>query len=64
MIEPFDLEAAWAGELVPVPEMAQWGLDSEPWVFVTDAEGRVAGKFQGITSEAEVGAAIAGVLDG
>jgi hypothetical protein len=62
VIEPFDLEAAWGGELVPVSAMAQWGLDSEPWVFVTDTDGRVAGKFQGITSEAEVGAVLEGVL--
>lgn len=64
VIEPFDLEAARGGELVPVPAMGEWGLDTEPWVFVTDEEGRVAGKFQGITSEAEVGAAIEGVLAG
>lgn len=64
VIEPFDLEAARGGQLVPVPAMSEWGLDTEPWVFVTDGSGRVAGKFQGITSQAEVGAAIRGVLDG
>ncbi len=64
VIEPFDLSEARQGRLVPMPVMAEWGLDSEPWVFVTDAEGRVAGKFQGITSEDEVSATLDLVLAG
>lgn len=62
VIEPFDLVEARSGNLVEMPEMAEWGLTSEPWVFVVDAEGRVAAKFQGITSEAEVGASIEQLL--
>ena len=64
VIEPFDLTKAGDGDLVPMPVMAEWGLDSEPWVFVTDAEGLVTARFQGITSETEVGAAIDQMLAG
>jgi hypothetical protein len=61
-VEPFDIPEARAGRLVEMPVMAEWGLTSEPWVFLIDAEGRVAGKFQGITSADEVGAALERVL--
>lgn len=48
-IEPYDLEKARSGEgLVPVPAMAEWRLDTEPWVFVIDRQGRIAAKFEGI----------------
>lgn len=54
-IEPFDLEVlANGGELEPVPALAEWGLFSEPWVFVIDAEGRVAAKFEGIVAADEL----------
>jgi hypothetical protein len=54
-IEPYDLhEARTNGRLVPVPALAEWGLMTEPWVFVLDAEGRVAAKFEGITDPSEV----------
>lgn len=54
-IEPYDLhEARTNGKLVPVPALAEWGLMTEPWVFVLDAEGRVAAKFEGITDPSEL----------
>ena len=34
--------------------MEEWGLSTEPWVFVVDAEGRVAAKFEGVLSEEEL----------
>ena len=43
-----------AGELVPVPAMAEWGLKTEPWVFVVDSEGRVVARFEGPLTFAEV----------
>lgn len=61
-IEPYRLDQARAGKLVPVPELEQWGLTTEPWVFVLDASGRVAAKFEGITSQEEVGAALERVV--
>lgn len=43
-------------ELVPAVE--EWGLPSEPWVFVVDAAGIVVGRFEGVVSEAEIAALI------
>jgi len=45
-IEPYLLDKARAGTLVPIPEMEQWSLTTEPWVFVVDADGKVAAKFE------------------
>lgn len=41
-------------ELIPVPAVVEWQLPSEPWVFVVDADGRVAASFEGFTSADEV----------
>jgi hypothetical protein len=38
--------------------MRQWGLASEPWVFLVGGDGRVKAKFEGSVSEAELAAAI------
>lgn len=57
-IEPFDVKQARAGKLVAVPAMDEWGLSTEPWVFVTDAEGRVAAKFEGPSTFEEVEAVL------
>jgi hypothetical protein len=38
--------------------MGQWGLASEPWVFLVGRDGRVQAKFEGSVSEAELAAAI------
>lgn len=53
-IEPYRLDEAREGRLVPIPEMQEWGLPSEPWIFVLDADGKVAAKYEGIMSEDEV----------
>ncbi len=39
-------------------ELAEWGLESEPWVFVLDGEGRVVGRFAGPVSPEELLAAL------
>ena len=57
-IEPFDIAEARGGRLVAVPQIAEWGLMTEPWVFVIDDSGRVVAKFEGITSLEEVSAAL------
>lgn len=49
-------------ELTPVKEMAEWGLDSEPWVFVLDGDGRVAAKFSGPLSPRELQTALEPLL--
>ena len=62
-VEPYDLRAAREGRgLVLTQTMRQWGLYSEPWVFVLDGEGRVAAKFEGIVTLAEVEKALLQVL--
>ncbi len=49
-----DLEAAGQGELQIVPAVAEWGLPSEPWVYVLDSGGRVAARFEGAVSPEEI----------
>jgi hypothetical protein len=41
-----------------VPAVKQWGLPSEPWVFVVDADGRVAAKYEGTVTAGELGEAL------
>ena len=61
-IEPWDLAEAREGRLVPVPVMVEWQLPTEPWVFVVDGSGRVAAKFEGLMSFAEVDAAVGALV--
>lgn len=61
-IEPFDLEAARQGAFVPVPTVEEWGLLSEPFVFVLNADGTVAAKFEGIMEAEEITAALDAAL--
>lgn len=62
-IEPYDLQKARSGEgLEPVPAMLEWDLQTEPWVFVVDGQGRIAGKFEGIMGVDEVEAVIQQIL--
>jgi len=54
-IEPFDLAGLRTeGTFAPVPAMEEWGLSTEPWVFVVDAQGLVAAKFEGVVSQEEI----------
>jgi hypothetical protein len=62
-VEPYRLKAV-DGQLqpelsdqnlpIPVDAVNQWGLPTEPYVFVVDAQGNVAAKFEGIASEEEL----------
>lgn len=56
-VEPYDLDLV-PDKLEPVKSTIEWGLPSEPFVFVTDSEGRVAAKFEGALSSAELEAAL------
>jgi hypothetical protein len=38
--------------------MQQWGLLSEPWVFLVGSDGRVKAKFEGSVSAGELAAAV------
>ncbi|MGZ6372172.1 MAG: TlpA family protein disulfide reductase [Candidatus Limnocylindria bacterium] len=40
----------------------EWGLPTEPWVFVVDAQGKVAAKFEGMAYPDELTAALDAVL--
>ena len=53
-VEPYELAKARQGEIVPVPAVEEWGLQTEPWLFIIDREGRIAGKFEAIVSVEEV----------
>jgi hypothetical protein len=62
-VEPFELRDLRAGfEQNPVPATREWQLQSEPWIFVVDGLGRVAGKFQGPVAIDEVESALQGAL--
>jgi hypothetical protein len=38
--------------------MKEWGLESEPWIFLVGADGRIAEKFEGAVSVRELRAAV------
>ncbi|MEM9131451.1 MAG: hypothetical protein AAF962_06460 [Actinomycetota bacterium] len=57
-VEPYDIDEARAGQLIPVESMFEWQLVSEPWVFVVDDEGLVTASFEGTVGAEELGAAV------
>jgi hypothetical protein len=60
-VEVYDDLQVEPEELTLVPATSEWGLPSEPWVFVVDASGTVTASFEGAASDAELRAAIEGV---
>lgn len=52
-VEPYELDKV-PEKLEPVPAVTAFGLPSEPWVFVTDSKGRVAGKYEGSIAPVEL----------
>lgn len=54
-----NLDAASFEDLVPVQAVQEWGLPSEPWVFVTDANGVVTARYEGTLDPAELDQALA-----
>jgi hypothetical protein len=67
-IEPFELDAE--GELVQPPgggvtaaqPTNEWQLQTEPWIFIIGADGKVAARFEGAASTEELTAALQAVL--
>jgi hypothetical protein len=59
-VEVFDNQAVAASreELVAVEAVLEWGLQTEPWVYVVDADGIVTARFEGAVGEDELRAAI------
>ena len=45
-----------------VRTMSEWGLPTEPWTFVIDAEGRVAAKFEAFATKDEIDEALRSAL--
>jgi hypothetical protein len=61
-LEPFDLNVARTeGRLVWSDAAREWSLETEPWIFVIDASGRVAARFEGLVGAAELEPAVAAV---
>jgi len=67
-IEPYGLDdegqllTAAGGGPVVVQAMDDWHLQTEPWVFVVDADGGIAARFEGAASPEELRAAIEAAL--
>jgi hypothetical protein len=49
-------------ELTLVPQMAEWGLETEPWVYVLAGDGRVAHRFGGPLAARELTEALQPLL--
>jgi hypothetical protein len=47
-----------AQNLELVPAVVEWGLPTEPWVFVVGAEGLIAARFEGVVTPEEIDAAL------
>ena len=45
-------------KLKPIKATREWGLPSEPWVFVVDADGKLAAKYEGVLSADELRATL------
>jgi hypothetical protein len=52
-----DLQVESTEDLTTVPATTEWGLPSEPWVFVVNGSGDVTAAFEGAASDAELTAA-------
>lgn len=50
------------GHPQPVRAVVEWGLPSEPYVFVVDADGKVAARFEGMAYPDELSAALEPLL--
>ncbi len=62
-VEPFELDALRNGDgFQLVPAAVEWNLPSEPWIFIIDAQGLVAAKFEGIVTPDELSDALDAVL--
>ena len=64
-VEPFDLDIARGeGRLRPAETLREWGLRTEPWVFLLGEDGRVAARFEGPVTEEELERAVRTLLSG
>jgi hypothetical protein len=62
-VEPYDLSRLrQTGTFDPVPAVREWGLETEPFIYVIGADGTVTAAIEGITDLAELVNAIEAVL--
>ncbi len=62
-VEPYQLDKERAGEgQFPVPTMEEWGLETEPWIFIVDANGTVVAKFEAFVMAHEIEMALQSAL--
>jgi hypothetical protein len=45
------------------PTVAEWGLQTEPWIFIVDGKGIVRAKFEGLATAREIEAVLQQVLE-
>lgn len=60
-VEVFEIDRAREGDLVPVAAVSDWGLQTEPWVFVIDSGGVVTARFEGTIGATELERALQAV---
>jgi len=53
-----NLDAERFEDLIVAPAVTEWGLPSEPWVFVVNGDGTIAATFEGAIDPAELAAAL------
>jgi hypothetical protein len=64
-VEPLQLKELREGVgRIHVEAANDWGVETEPWIFVVDTQGKVAGKFEDIIARDEVEGVLAQVLEG
>src|SRR3990170_2891597 len=72
-VEPYKLEQVSgglqlyvdaSGGFQVVPAVAEWGLPTEPWVFVVAADGTLAAKFEGAVGVDELREVLNALVDG
>lgn len=66
-VEPYDVKRVRNNDCPSLfdcrsPVMDEWKLQTEPWVFLVDKSGNIAGKYEGIVSEDELEAALKPLL--
>jgi hypothetical protein len=59
-----DLQVEKQEDLVVVEAVVDWGLPSEPWVYVVDEAGVVSALFEGAVTDIDLAAALKAVTGG
>lgn len=66
-VEPYEVQPVRDGECAQLsdclnPIIDEWRLQSEPWVFIVDADGNIAAKFDGLVTFEELEEALAELI--